>query len=332
MRESAHLDALERRIGHAFRDRRLLVQALTHGSGKTESLPSNERLEFLGDSVLGAIVARHLYLAHEDWDEGDLTRVKSAVVSAPSLAEAALALGLPEFLVVGKGLKANAERYPTSLLANVYEAVVAALYLDAGMEAAEAFVLSTLAPIIERVVHEGLARNWKSILQQYAQKAYGAVPHYRVTREEGPDHVKRFEVIARLGNTDYGRGEGHSKKEAEQRAAEATLRRLLGPRADLVAEGGRAEARAAAEEAHLQPIDASAPPLANEPPSPLADEAPEEEDDEADPSAEGGSRDHEGDRERAAPESGPRAIAERGTPQGATRVAAHQHISNSTGS
>jgi ribonuclease-3 len=289
MLDRAIIEAAERRIGHAFRDPRRLVQALTHSSSKSDALPSNERLEFLGDSILGAIVARHLFVANPDWDEGELTRVKSAVVSAASLADASLALGLPEFFLVGKGL-ANQERFPTSLLANVFEALVAAIYLDGGMEAAERFVLSSLGPTIEEVVHEGLAKNWKSILQQYAHKAYGATPHYRVTREEGPDHGKRFEVSACVGDQEFGRGEGRSKKEAEQRAAESALRRLLGPRADLAAERG-AERRGASEapppargarapthEAHLTPLDRHAPPLGNPPPAPPADGPPGEDD------------------------------------------------------
>src|SRR5438132_4474411 len=137
------LAAAERRLGYVFRDRRYLAEAFTHSSGKSEVLPSNERLEFLGDSVLGAIIARHLFLEHPDWDEGDLTRVKSAVVSAETLAAASRRLGLPDFFVVGKGL-ANQERFPTSLLANVFEALVAAIYLDGGYDAAERFVLSSL--------------------------------------------------------------------------------------------------------------------------------------------------------------------------------------------
>ncbi len=224
--------AAEARLDYVFRDRALLAQALTHSSGKSETAPSNERLEFLGDSVLGAIVARHLYLSHPSWDEGELTRVKSAVVSAASLAEAARALGIVEFFAVGKGMS-NQERYPTSLLANVFEALVAAIYLDGGFEAAERFVLGRLAERISGIASEEVAKNWKSILQQYAQKAWTITPTYRVTREVGPEHAKHFEVVARLGDRgEMGRGEGRSKKEAEQRAAEATLRAILGDRAD----------------------------------------------------------------------------------------------------
>jgi ribonuclease-3 len=277
------LSAAEQRLGYAFRERRLLAQALTHSSGKSEAHPSNERLEFLGDSILGAVIARHLYLAHPEWDEGDLTRVKSAVVSAESLAAASRALSLPEFFVVGKGL-ANQERFPTSLLANVFEALVAAIYLDGGFEAADRFVVTALGATLEQIVNAGLAKNWKSILQQYAQKVFSATPTYRVTRELGPDHVKHFEVVARIGERELGRGEGSSKKEAEQRAAEATLRAILGPRADATREGAAAPeaAEAAApelpplrlvqseSEVHIHPIT----PLVNPPPRPDVDEPP----------------------------------------------------------
>lgn len=278
MLDESSLAAAEARLGYAFRDRRLLAEALTHSSGKTDALPSNERLEFLGDSILGAIVARQLFLAQPDWDEGDLTRVKSAVVSAATLAEASLALGLPEFFVIGKGL-AKEGRFPTSLLANVFEAVVAAIYLDGGFEAAERFVMASLGDVIDRVIHEGLARNWKSILQQYAQKTFSVTPTYRVTREEGPDHVKRFEVVACVGDRELGRGEGRSKKEAEQRAAEATLRALLGDAAEAVpqrAAAAPAPASAPTDEAHATPLPES-PILADPPPRPLPDEPPEDE-------------------------------------------------------
>jgi ribonuclease-3 len=228
---AARVAAVEARLGYAFRHRTLLEQALRHSSGKSDGSPSNERLEFLGDSVLGAIVAQHLYLFHPGWDEGELTRVRSAVVSSASLAEASLALGIAAFLEVGKGMS-NQERFPTSLLADVFEALVAAIYLDAGWAAAERFVLSRLADKISRIATEEVGKNWKSILQQYAQKTWAVTPTYRVVGESGPEHVKRFEVAAIVGERgEMGRGEGRSKKEAEQRAAEATLRALLGGRA-----------------------------------------------------------------------------------------------------
>jgi ribonuclease-3 len=229
---AARVAAVEERLGHRFRDRALLEQALRHSSGKSEALPSNERLEFLGDSVLGAIVAQHLYASQPGWDEGELTRVRSAVVSTASLAEASAALGIGPYVEVGKGM-ASQERLPMSLLADVFEAVVAAIYLDGGFAATERFVLATLAETIARTANEEVGKNWKSILQQYAQKHFAVTPTYRVVREVGPEHVKRFEVAALLGERgEMGRGEGRSKKEAEQRAAEDTLRRLLGARAD----------------------------------------------------------------------------------------------------
>lgn len=226
----------EERLGLRFRDRGLLAQALTHSSGKSETAPSNERLEFLGDSILGAVIARRLYSQFPTWDEGELTRVKSAVVSAATLAEAAQTLSLGALAVTGKGMSGRA--LPSSLLANVFEAVVAATYLDQGFDAAEAFILAQLDGTVARIAREEISKNWKSILQQYAQKNLGATPTYRVITETGPEHVKSFEVAAVIGERgETGRGLGRSKKEAEQKAAEATLRGILGADADQVREG-----------------------------------------------------------------------------------------------
>jgi len=250
--------AVEERIAYRFRDAGLLAQALTHSSGKSDTAPSNERLEFLGDSILGAVVARHLYLSHPSWDEGELTRVKSAVVSASSLAEVSRSLGLSQLCVVGKGMSKEA-RYPTSILANLVEALVAAIYIDGGFDAAERFVIAQLSDRMQSAASEEGHKNWKSILQQYAQKRWSVTPTYRVTREVGPEHVKRFEVVARLGERgEAGYGEGRSKKEAEQCAAESTLRSILGDRVDSAREQdieklGEAEVPGPAPEADSPP-------------------------------------------------------------------------------
>ncbi len=202
-------------------------------------------------------MARHLFLSHPGWDEGELTRVRSAAVSAASLAEAGRALELHRYVVVGKGM-ANQERLPPSILANVFEAVVAAIYLDGGFEAAERFVLGEVGSTIDAIAAEVVQKNWKSILQQYAQKTWGVTPTYRVVREVGPEHVKRFEVAAVAGGRgELGQGEGGSKKEAEQRAAEAALRALLGERAD---------------EAREQDVAAPPPPVLEWPEEPGDDE------------------------------------------------------------
>jgi len=220
--EDERLTRCEERIGHRFQDRGLLRLALTHASGKATGQPSNERLEFLGDSVLGMVVAAHLFEAQPDAAEGELTRVRSVAVSARSLAQAAEAIGLAEFVHVGKSL-AGKGAYPVSLRAALVEAIVAAIYLDAGLDAAAAFILRALGDALEDGGRGGAATDWKSSLQRRAQRDGHPAPTYRVVGEEGAGPSKRFEVVARVGEKERGRGEGRSKKEAEQRAAEATL-------------------------------------------------------------------------------------------------------------
>ncbi len=208
-----------------FRDPSFLERALTHASSKADGRPSNERLEFLGDSVLGAVVARDLYERFPAWNEGELTRVKSAVVSSATLGAAAARLGLVEVATLGKGLR-NVATYPVSLLANLFEATVAAVFLDGGLDAAARFVRANLGEAVDAAVRDDAAKTWKSLLQHYASRALNVVPSYRLVREEGPDHGKLFEVVARLGEREYRSGSGRTKKEAEQRAARATFEEL----------------------------------------------------------------------------------------------------------
>ncbi len=215
----------ERVLGYAFADRALLKLALTHSSAKSETQPSNEREEFLGDAILGMAISEHLYRAFPQHAEGELTRIKSVVVSRRTLARISQQLGLSEFLRVGRGISGRSQ-IPRSLMANVFEAIVAAIYLDGGMEPARAFVMRNLTAEIEAVQYDQHERNYKSILQQISQQRLSATPVYRVLKEEGPDHVKMFHVITVIGDKDYGAGWGNSKKQAEQRAAEGTIRML----------------------------------------------------------------------------------------------------------
>lgn len=223
--DEATIERSEKAIGHKFKDRTLLVQALTHASTNTENILDNERMEFLGDSIVGLVVCEHLYNAYPEFTEGRLTRMKSAIVSRSALGRAARAMGLDEFLLVGAGM-AKRRHLPTSLYANVFEAVVAAVFLDAGMERAKAVILTHLKAEIAAAEAEKRYKNYKSILQHYAQREMQITPTYRVVREEGPDHVKFFEVVAVIGTTEYKAGWGRSKKEAEQRAAEETMKAL----------------------------------------------------------------------------------------------------------
>jgi ribonuclease-3 len=212
----------QRRIGHVFRDPTLLVAALTHASGAQHRLASNERLEFLGDAILGFLVCENLYHLFPESLEGDLTRIKSVVVSRETCSRISEQLQLVDFLIVGKGLAVN-RPVPTSVLSDLFESVVAAVYLDGGMEAVRPIVERLLGPEIEQVASGALGSNHKSLLQQWAQRDYGVTPTYEVVEEAGPDHSKSFCVSAHIGGRRYAPAWGRNKKEAEQRAASNAL-------------------------------------------------------------------------------------------------------------
>jgi ribonuclease-3 len=216
------VDDCQRRIGYAFRSPELLVAAVTHASGARHRLASNERLEFLGDAILGFIVCERLFHAFPESLEGDLTRIKSVVVSRETCSRLSDQLGLADFLIVGKGL-ALGRPVPASVLSDLFESVVAAIYLDGGMEAARPFIERLLGPEIARVVSGELGSNHKSLLQQLAQRDFGLTPTYEVVAEEGPDHSKSFHVSAQIGTRRYAPAWGRNKKEAEQRAASNAL-------------------------------------------------------------------------------------------------------------
>jgi ribonuclease-3 len=217
----------ERRIGYVFRDKSLLNAALTHASGAQHRLASNERLEFLGDAILGAVVCELLYVQYPDYLEGDLTKVKSVVVSRQSCAKISEALGLQEFLILGKGMTTH-PNVPPSLLADVFESLAAAIYLDGGDAAARDFIQRYMGPEIELAAAGELGGNYKSLLQQLAQRENGSTPTYQLLDEKGPDHSKCFKVSAQIGHTRYQGAWGRNKKEAEQRAARNALSELNG--------------------------------------------------------------------------------------------------------
>src|SRR4029453_9849911 len=222
----ARLRECEKLLGYRFKDPQLLQQALTHSSIKTTDNPSNERLEFLGDSVLGLVMTEFLYNYFQMQDEGELTQIKSVVVSTAVLAQESDRLKLSSFYNVGKGVTRK-RILPVSLQANVFEAVVAAIYKDGGLELARRFILRNLFHHVLAVTENQHQRNYKSLLQQYAQKELNLTPTYRVIAEKGPDHSKHFEVAAVIGKEVFKSGVGRSKKEAEQIAAEETLKVLL---------------------------------------------------------------------------------------------------------
>lgn len=223
----AELDRCERRIGYRFSDKRLLRAALTHASGAEHRLASNERLEFLGDAILGAVVCELLYRQYPEYLEGDLTRIKSIVVSRQTCAKISEALGMQQFLILGKGMTTH-PNVPPSLLADVFESLVAAIYLDGGDAAAREFIERYIAPEVELAAGGESEGNYKSLLQQLAQRDRGTTPTYQLLDEKGPDHSKCFKIAAQVGRTRYQPAWGRNKKEAEQRAARNALSEING--------------------------------------------------------------------------------------------------------
>ncbi|RIK84419.1 MAG: ribonuclease III [Planctomycetota bacterium] len=221
------LQRCEECIGYSFRDRTLLVAALTHASGAQHRLLSNERLEFLGDAILGAVVCEVLFHRYPEYLEGDLTRIKSVVVSRRTCAKISKQLGLQECLILGKGM-ATSPAVPMSLLADVFESLLAAIYLDGGSEAARHFIVSNMGPEIDDVAADSHGGNFKSLLQQHAQRESGMTPVYVLLDEQGPDHSKSFKVAARVDERRFHPAWGRNKKEAEQRAARNALYEIGG--------------------------------------------------------------------------------------------------------
>lgn len=217
-REAEILEECQTAIGYRFQSMELLRAALTHTSGADTRQDSNERLEFLGDSVLGLVCCGQLYLRFPEYQEGDLTKIKSAVVSRHTCARISRLLNLGDYLFMGKGMHYQ-DAIPSNLLADVYESLVGAMYLDGGLEPAKEFILRYLNPEIEQVAEAAHAGNYKSLLQQVAQKEFNATPAYHLLDEKGPDHSKCFKISAVIGRYHYPAAWGRTKKEAEQKAA-----------------------------------------------------------------------------------------------------------------
>jgi ribonuclease-3 len=184
-------------------------------------------LEFLGDAILGAVVCESLFHQYPDYLEGDLTKIKSMVVSRQTCAKISMDLGLEEFLILGKGM-AKHPTVPPSLLSDVFESLVAAIYLDGGDAPARQFIHRFVDPEIEAAVNGESGSNYKSLLQQLVQREYGTTPTYQLVDEKGPDHSKHFKVAAALNGKEYPPAWGRNKKEAEQRAAKNALNSLDG--------------------------------------------------------------------------------------------------------
>ena len=217
------MESLEKKLGYRFQNRELLSEALNHSSYANEhkgGLGSNERLEFLGDSVLGFVSAEYLFRLHADLPEGDLTRMRAALVCEQSLYEVAKTLELGGYLKLGRGEEAGGGRKRQSILADAVEAVFAAVYLDGGIEKARELIVRVLlsqAPAAEA------RKDYKTTLQEVVQRRSGQVLTYHMVDQSGPDHNKKFLFEVRLNDRPVGRGEGRSKKEAEQAAARDAL-------------------------------------------------------------------------------------------------------------
>lgn len=212
------LESVQTRLGYRFSDITLLHRALTHASVTDARKDSNERLEFLGDAVLGLVCCELIYGLYPEHLEGEMTKIKSTVVSRLTCAAIARDLGIDQHLVLGKGMQGQ-RALPQSLAAATLEAVIAAIYFDGGLQAARGFLGPILAPLIHRAAESGHQENFKSVLQQHAQQRFACSPAYLVLDEKGPDHAKCFEVAVEIDGKRYPSCWGQSKKQAEQQAA-----------------------------------------------------------------------------------------------------------------
>lgn len=220
--ESRELDSLYRTISYRFRDDTLIQQALTHRSLISNDEPdrvSNERLEFLGDAVLGMVVSEELYRRFPDWSEGELTKAKSYVVSREVLAKKAEEVGLGKYLILSSGEERSGGRKRKSIISDAFEAMLGAVYLDGGLEEARRSICRFVLKDIDEILTHRFHFNYKSWLLEHVQAEGESFPEYRVLRETGPDHKKEFTVEVVVNGRVLGRGKGLSKKRAEQEAA-----------------------------------------------------------------------------------------------------------------
>ena len=217
------MESLEKKLRYCFRNRELLSEALNHSSYANEhrgGLGSNERLEFLGDSVLGFVAAEFLFKTYHDLPEGDLTRMRASLVCEQSLYEVAKELDLGSYLKLGRGEEAGGGRERQSILADAVEAVFAAVYLDGGVQAVRELIVRVL---LSQAAGSQERKDYKTTLQEVVQRRSGQVLTYHMVSQSGPDHNKTFHFEVRLNDVPVGRGGGHSKKEAEQAAAKDAL-------------------------------------------------------------------------------------------------------------
>lgn len=221
------LREFEKKLGTSFLNRILLNQSLTHSSyGHEHKVPDNERLEFLGDAILKLVISEYLYHKFPDRAEGDLTKIRAAVISDDTLASVGRRTNIGNFLLLSNNEKRTGGTRRKSNLANAFEAVIGAVFLDAGIGKSREMILGVLVSEIDKVSKEGYIRDFKSALQEYAQKRKWELPRYRVVKETGPKHRRVFWMEVKIKGRGYGMGRGRNKKEAEQRAAMHALNRL----------------------------------------------------------------------------------------------------------
>ena len=224
-----NLNKLETTLGHSFKNSLLLKEAITHKSYAHENKDTvlfNERMEYMGDAVLELIISEYLYLSFPDYTEADLSRIKSYTVQESTLARAARSLDLGKHLLLGRGEEITGGRKKSSLLADALEAIIAAIYLDSGYEPVKKFVLSILRSEVTEIATSDVVFDFKTKLQEVSQAEFNTLPHYTTNKEEGPEHMKLFEIKVHIKNELYGTGQGRTKKAAEQKAAEAALEKI----------------------------------------------------------------------------------------------------------
>lgn len=227
MQKELHL--LEEKIAYTFKDKSLLETALTHSSfanecrARGESVKYNERLEFLGDSVLSLVASVYLFKGNRNLFEGDLTKIRAGIVCENALYDYALDIGLGDYLRLGHGEEVTGGRKRKSILSDAVEALLAAIYLDGGFEKARKFILPYLSVAAEKLIKEGSAEDYKTILQKFVQQNRGDILEYVLTDETGPSHKKTFTYNVLLNNNVIGSGKGSSKRDAEQEAAKQAL-------------------------------------------------------------------------------------------------------------
>jgi len=227
---SKSIATLENSIDHTFRKKSLLKEALTHKSFANEKDnkgdPFNERMEFLGDAVLSLVISKYLYFTYPEFSEADFSRIRAYAVQEASLFEAAESVNIGSYLRIGKGEEMTGGRKKPSLLANAFEAVLGAIYIDGGIKKAEEFAIKSLRGKISELVSGNILFDYKTMLQEASQAGFGVLPKYDIVSEEGPEHNKIFKVKVFINNVCYGSGKGKSKKAAAQIAAQAGLEKI----------------------------------------------------------------------------------------------------------